>query len=61
MVLARESVFRLGYFSEFFLFVVIALMIIFYRTFRVGLLSFYIYFFESRLIPPFLKILGWLY
>ena len=47
---ARESIFRLGYFSGFFLFVVIILTIMLYCTFRrIGLLSFYI-FFESRLL-----------
>ena len=61
MVLARESIFRLSYFSGFFLFVVIFLTIILYCTFRrVGLLSFYI-FFESRLIPTLFLILGWGY
>jgi len=61
MVLARESTFRLGYFSGFFLFVVIILTIMLYCTFRrLGLLSFYI-FFESRLIPTLFLILGWGY
>jgi NADH-ubiquinone oxidoreductase chain 4 len=59
--LARESNFRLGYFSGLFLFVVIILTIILYCTFRrIGLLSFYI-FFESRLIPTLFLILGWGY
>jgi hypothetical protein len=44
MVLARESIFRLGYFSGFFLFVVLVLTIILYCTFRrIRLLSFYIF------------------
>jgi hypothetical protein len=43
MVVARESVFRSGYFPGFFLFVVIILTIILYCTFRrVGLPSFFI-------------------
>jgi len=33
MILARESIFRLGYFSGFFIFVVIALTIMLYCTF----------------------------
>ena len=46
MILARESIFRLGYFSGFFLFVIIFLTIILYCTFRsVGLL-FYIFFWK---------------
>ena len=44
MVLARESIFGLGYFSGLFLFVVIILTIMLYCTFRrIGLLSFYIF------------------
>ena len=62
MILARESIFRLGYFSGLFLFVVIILTIMLYFTFRrIGLLSFYIFFFESRLIPTLFLILGWGY
>lgn len=61
MILARESVFRSGYFSGFFLFVVVVLTILLYCTFRrISLLSFYI-FFESRLIPTLFLILGWGY
>jgi len=61
MILARESIFRSGYFPGFFIFVVIFLTIMLYCTFRrVGLLSFYV-FFESRLIPTLFLILGWGY
>jgi NADH-ubiquinone oxidoreductase chain 4 len=61
MVLARESIFRSGYFSGFFLLVVIALALMLYCTFRrIGLLSFYV-FFEGSLIPTFFLILGWGY
>ena len=59
MVLTRESVFRLRYFSGVFLFVVIVITILLYCTFRIGLL-FYI-FFESILIPTLFLILGWGY
>ena len=59
--MARESIFRLGYFPGFFIFVVIILTIMLYCTFRrVSLLSFYI-FFESSLIPTLFLILGWGY
>jgi NADH-ubiquinone oxidoreductase chain 4 len=58
MILARESIFRTGYFSGFFVFVIVALTIMLYCTFRrISLLSFYI-FFESRLIPTLFLILG---
>nr|QXT44175.1 NADH dehydrogenase subunit 4 [Adaiphrotermes sp. B JRA-2021a] len=61
MILASESVFRSGYFSGFFVFVVVALTIMLYCTFSsVGLLSFYV-FFESSLIPTLFLILGWGY
>nr|QXT44214.1 NADH dehydrogenase subunit 4 [Astalotermes sp. A JRA-2021a] len=61
MVLASESIFRSNYFSGFFVFVVIFLMIMLYCTFSsVGLLSFYV-FFESSLIPTLFLILGWGY
>nr|AQP29027.1 NADH dehydrogenase subunit 4 [Nasutitermes matangensis]AQP30502.1 NADH dehydrogenase subunit 4 [Nasutitermes matangensis] len=61
MILASESIFRLGYFSGFFLFVVVVLTILLYCTFSsISLLSFYI-FFESSLIPTLFLILGWGY
>ena len=61
IILARESVFRSGYFPGFFVFVIIARTIMLYCTFRrISLLSFYI-FFESRLIPTLFLILGWGY
>ena len=61
MVLARESVYLLGYFSGFFLVVVFVLTVLLCCTFRrIGLLSFY-NFFESRLIPNLFLILGWEY
>jgi hypothetical protein len=45
MFLARESVFRSGYFSGLFVFVVVILAIMLYCTFRrVGLLPFYVFF-----------------
>jgi hypothetical protein len=58
VLMIRESIFRSCYFSGFFVFVVVFLMIILYCTFsRVGLLSFYV-FFERRLIPTLFLILG---
>nr|AIY61693.1 NADH dehydrogenase subunit 4 [Isognathotermes fungifaber] len=61
MVLASESIFRLGYFSGLFIFVVIILTIMLYCTFSsISLLSFYV-FFESSLIPTLFLILGWGY
>nr|QXT44461.1 NADH dehydrogenase subunit 4 [Apicotermitinae gen. H sp. CMRT160] len=61
MILASESVFRSNYFSGFFVFVVLFLMIMLYCTFSsISLLSFYV-FFESSLIPTLFLILGWGY
>nr|AQP29547.1 NADH dehydrogenase subunit 4 [Angularitermes nasutissimus] len=61
MVLASESIFRVDYFSGFFMFVIIILTILLYCTFSsIGLLSFYV-FFESSLIPTLFLILGWGY
>jgi NADH-ubiquinone oxidoreductase chain 4 len=61
MVLASEAVFRSGFFSGLFLFIVLFLCTMLYCTFRsISLLSFYI-FFESRLIPTLFLILGWGY
>nr|AQP29359.1 NADH dehydrogenase subunit 4 [Microtermes sp. E16] len=61
MILASESVFRLYYFPGFFLFVIVALVVMLYCTFgSISLLSFYV-FFESSLIPTLFLILGWGY
>nr|QAX91111.1 NADH dehydrogenase subunit 4 [Parrhinotermes sp. C MW-2019] len=61
MILASESVKRLDYFSGFFLFFVVFLMITLYLAFSsINLLSFYV-FFESSLIPTLFLILGWGY
>ena len=58
MVLASEAVFRSGFFSGLFLFIVLFLCTMLYCTFRsISLLSFYI-FFDSRLIPTLFFILG---
>jgi hypothetical protein len=46
-LLARESIFRLGYFSGFFLFVFIVPTIMFYCTFRRFVLLSFIFFWEQ--------------
>nr|WGO57790.1 NADH dehydrogenase subunit 4 [Jacobsonina sp.] len=61
MVMASESVLRHSYFSSFFLFMVVFLLIMLYCTFSsMSLFSFYL-FFESSLIPTLFLILGWGY
>lgn len=61
MITARGSVYLSSYHSNFFIFIVLFLIIMLYCSFaRLSLLSFYI-FFEARLVPTLLLILGWGY
>jgi NADH-ubiquinone oxidoreductase chain 4 len=61
IITARESIFRVSYYSGLFLSFIVLLMIALFCTFaRISLFSFYL-FFESRLIPTVLLILGWGY
>nr|AVN67281.1 NADH dehydrogenase subunit 4 [Archimandrita tessellata] len=61
MIMASESIFQYNYFSNFFLGVIIFLLIMLVCTFSsLSLLSFYL-FFESSLIPTLFLILGWGY
>nr|AVN67292.1 NADH dehydrogenase subunit 4 [Blaberus peruvianus] len=61
MIMASESVLQYNYFSNFFLFMVIFLLIMLVCTFSsLNLFTFYL-FFESSLIPTLFLILGWGY
>nr|WGO58232.1 NADH dehydrogenase subunit 4 [Ergaula capucina] len=61
MVAASESIFRLDYYSELFLFMIIFLLLMLFCAFSsINLLSFYL-FFEGSLIPTLFLILGWGY
>nr|UXD79085.1 NADH dehydrogenase subunit 4 [Stolotermes victoriensis] len=61
MVMASEGINRFGYFSGFFLLVVVALLIMLYCTFSsISLFAFY-FFFEGSLIPTLFLVLGWGY
>nr|YP_009229021.1 NADH dehydrogenase subunit 4 [Blaptica dubia]ALS20313.1 NADH dehydrogenase subunit 4 [Blaptica dubia]AMW91035.1 NADH dehydrogenase subunit 4 [Blaptica dubia]AVN67588.1 NADH dehydrogenase subunit 4 [Blaptica dubia] len=61
MIMASESVTRYSYFSNFFLFMMIFLLIMLVCAFSsLGLFTFYL-FFESSLIPTLFLILGWGY
>nr|YP_009250293.1 NADH dehydrogenase subunit 4 [Gromphadorhina portentosa]AMW91048.1 NADH dehydrogenase subunit 4 [Gromphadorhina portentosa]AVN67440.1 NADH dehydrogenase subunit 4 [Gromphadorhina portentosa] len=61
MVTASESVWRHNYFSEFFLVMIVCLLMTLILTFSsLGLFQFYL-FFESSLIPTLFLILGWGY
>nr|YP_009227466.1 NADH dehydrogenase subunit 4 [Peripolus nepalensis]ADZ56321.1 NADH dehydrogenase subunit 4 [Peripolus nepalensis] len=61
MITASGSVYLFSYHSNFFIFMVLILMIMLYCSFAsLSLLSFYI-FFEASLVPTLLLILGWGY
>nr|YP_010620949.1 NADH dehydrogenase subunit 4 [Catara rugosicollis]WAX39293.1 NADH dehydrogenase subunit 4 [Catara rugosicollis] len=61
MLMASESIYRYNYYSNYFLFMIIFLMIMLYCTFSsLSMFSFYL-FFEGSLIPTVFLILGWGY
>nr|YP_009860229.1 NADH dehydrogenase subunit 4 [Neoplocaederus obesus]QKW88546.1 NADH dehydrogenase subunit 4 [Neoplocaederus obesus] len=61
MIMASEKIFKLGSFSNLFLFVMVVLMISLYITFSsLNLFIFYL-FFEISLIPTLMLIIGWGY
>nr|YP_010875365.1 NADH dehydrogenase subunit 4 [Pycnoscelus surinamensis]AVN67966.1 NADH dehydrogenase subunit 4 [Pycnoscelus sp. B103]WGW15112.1 NADH dehydrogenase subunit 4 [Pycnoscelus surinamensis] len=61
MIMASESINRVVYFNDFFLFMVVVLLIFLVCTFSsLNVFSFYL-FFESSLIPTLFLILGWGY
>lgn len=61
ILMARENLFKVNFYVNFFLFNIIFLLIILYMTFSsINLFLFYI-FFEGRLIPTLLLIIGWGY
>lgn len=61
IITARSLIYLSSYHSSFFILIVLVLLIMLYCSFSsLSLLSFYI-FFESRLVPTLLLILGWGY
>nr|AVN67451.1 NADH dehydrogenase subunit 4 [Gyna caffrorum] len=61
MIMASESILRSSYFSNFFLFMVLVLLLSLMCSFSsMNLFSFYL-FFESSLIPTLFLVLGWGY
>nr|AVN68291.1 NADH dehydrogenase subunit 4 [Galiblatta cribrosa] len=61
MIMASESILRYHYFDNFFLFMVVFLLLMLFCTFSsLSLFTFYL-FFESSLIPTLFLILGWGY
>nr|AVN67891.1 NADH dehydrogenase subunit 4 [Heterogamodes hebraica] len=61
MILASEYIYRVNYYSWFFVFMIVFLMLMLFMTFSsVNLFLFYL-FFEGSLIPTLFLILGWGY
>nr|AVN67880.1 NADH dehydrogenase subunit 4 [Therea regularis] len=61
MIMASESIVRFNYYSGFFLFMIVFLLLMLFCTFSsINMLSFYL-FFEGSLIPTLFLILGWGY
>lgn len=61
IIIARENLFKINFYTNFFLFNVIFLLIILYLTFRsINIFIFYLYF-EGSLIPTLILIVGWGY
>lgn len=61
IIIARENLYKVNYYVNFFLFNVIFLLIILYLTFRTLNIFIFYLFFEGRLIPTLLLIIGWGY
>jgi NADH-ubiquinone oxidoreductase chain 4 len=61
IIIAREGIFRVNNYRNFFIFVVLFLLTILFLTFRTSNLFLFYVFFESSLIPTLFLILGWGY
>nr|YP_010947366.1 NADH dehydrogenase subunit 4 [Endromis versicolora]WGO62383.1 NADH dehydrogenase subunit 4 [Endromis versicolora] len=61
MIMSSENLFKLNFYTSFFLFNVIFLLIMLYMTFSVMNLFMFYMFFEGSLIPTLLLIIGWGY
>nr|QIE12543.1 NADH dehydrogenase subunit 4 [Adhemarius sexoculata] len=61
MIMSSESLFKLNYYVNFFLFNVLILLILLYLTFSVENLFLFYLFFEGSLIPTLILIIGWGY
>lgn len=61
IIIASENLYKIDYYVNFFLFNVIFLLIILYLTFRTLNMFIFYLFFEGRLIPTLLLIIGWGY
>lgn len=61
IIIARENLKKINFYLNFFIFNLIFLLIILYLTFRVINLFIFYLFFEGRLIPTLILIIGWGY
>lgn len=61
IIIARENLLKVNFYSGFFLFNIIILLVILYLTFRVINLFIFYLFFEASLIPTLMLIIGWGY
>lgn len=61
IIIARESLYKNKYFENFFIFNIIFLLTILFLTFRVINIFMFYFFFEGRLIPTLILIIGWGY
>nr|QZQ52557.1 NADH dehydrogenase subunit 4 [Calliteara horishanella] len=61
MIMASENLFKVNYYSNFFLFNVIFLLIMLFLTFSVMNMFMFYLFFEGSLIPTLMLIIGWGY
>lgn len=61
IIIASEIVLKNKNFQEFFIFLILFLLLILFLTFRVSNIFLFYFFFERRLIPTLLLILGWGY
>uniref|UniRef100_A0AAU7YU01 NADH-ubiquinone oxidoreductase chain 4 n=1 Tax=Conchapelopia togamaculosa TaxID=3154050 RepID=A0AAU7YU01_9DIPT len=61
MIMASENIYRINNYSNFFLFVILFLLMMLYLTFSTSNLFLFYLFFESSLIPTLFLILGWGY
>nr|WHM51479.1 NADH dehydrogenase subunit 4 [Argynnis hyperbius] len=61
MIMASESLKKISFYDNFFLFNIILLMIMLYLTFSMMNLFLFYFFFESSLIPTLMLIIGWGY
>nr|YP_004734368.1 NADH dehydrogenase subunit 4 [Sesamia inferens]AEI29244.1 NADH dehydrogenase subunit 4 [Sesamia inferens] len=61
MIMASEILYKMGFFTNFFLFNVMFLLLMLYLTFSAMSMFMFYLFFEGSLIPTLLLIIGWGY